>query len=524
MIKYLFIIALFSTRILAQISPGDLTNAHSGLEGMSNCTKCHEIGEKVLSSKCLDCHKEIKTLINSGRGYHSYSEVKKKECANCHNEHHGRNFRIINFKPENFDHNKTGFKLTGAHTLKDCKDCHQDKFITDSRYKKKNKTYFGLDIKCASCHEDFHQGTLGKECSGCHSTEKFKPAQSFDHNKAAFKLTGAHEKVECSKCHPKEVHNGKEFEKLKGLNFTNCSSCHTDVHKGAFGSDCKSCHSTSGFYIINQQAFDHNKTNFPLIGKHQKVKCNDCHKGTFKEKPKFSQCLDCHSDYHKGDFTKNNLTTDCKTCHSETGFTPSLFSIDDHNKNEFKIDGGHFAVACKQCHYKDEQWKFRNIGGECQSCHKNVHGNELSEKYLPGNKCEFCHQTSNWNKISFDHDRTEFVLLGKHQTVNCGNCHYRELNGIKEFKFVSLDTNCEQCHKDVHFGQFREDKNTDCSRCHTFNNWKAEKFDHTKAKFKSDGAHSKLECSKCHKTITDNVTPFVLYKIKDYKCSDCHSK
>jgi len=109
----------FSVRIIAQISPGDLTKAHADLEGISNCTKCHEIGEKVLSSKCLDCHKEIKSLVIANRGYHAYSEVKKRECASCHNEHHGRNFRIVNFNEDDFDHNKTGFKLTGAHYKKE---------------------------------------------------------------------------------------------------------------------------------------------------------------------------------------------------------------------------------------------------------------------------------------------------------------------------------------------------------------------------------------------------------------------
>lgn len=514
----------YSSFLFAQISPGDLTKAHADLEGMSNCTKCHEIGEKVLSSKCLDCHSEIKTLINSGKGFHSSAEVKKKECANCHNEHHGRNFRIINFNQDGFDHSKTGFKLTGAHSSKDCKDCHQSKFISSNKLKSKNKTFLGLSEQCSACHEDFHQGTLGKDCSGCHSTEKFKPALTFDHNKAAFKLTGAHEKVECAKCHPKEIRNGKEFEKLKGLNFSNCSSCHTDIHKGAFGADCKSCHSTSGFNVINQQSFNHSRTNFPLIGKHQKVKCNDCHKGAYKEKPHFANCTDCHSDYHKGEFVLNNNIKDCKNCHNESGFSPSLFSIEEHNKANFKIDGSHFAVACKQCHYKESRWKFRDLGGTCQDCHKNIHGSEISEKFLQGNKCESCHNTLNWKSIEFDHSRTEFALLGKHQKVNCSNCHYREVNSERIFKFVSLTADCEQCHQDVHFNQFVVNMKTDCSRCHGFDNWKAEKFDHSTAKFKSDGAHQKLECSKCHKKINDNTNSYVLYKIKDFKCSDCHSK
>ena len=106
------------------------------------------------------------------------------------------------------------------------------------------------------------KGTLGNECSNCHSTEKFKPAANFDHNKASFKLTGAHEKVECSKCHPTEKKNGKDFVKHKGLSFSKLFSCHNDVHKGAFGADCKSCHSVNGFNIINQQHLITIKQNF----------------------------------------------------------------------------------------------------------------------------------------------------------------------------------------------------------------------------------------------------------------------
>lgn len=514
---------LFPFPIFAQISPGDLTNAHANLEGMSNCTKCHEIGKKVLSSKCLDCHTEIKQFINANRGYHAYPEVKNRECASCHNEHHGRNFRIVNFNPDGFDHNKTGFKLTGAHYKKECKDCHQSKFISDGKLKKRNKTHLGLDQKCVSCHEDYHQNTLGKDCANCHLTEKFKPAQNFDHNKAAFKLAGAHKKVECSKCHPKEIKNGKEFAKLKGLSFGNCSSCHTDVHKGAFGPNCKSCHTVNGFNIFNQVAFDHSKTKFPLIGKHQKVKCNDCHKGAYKNKSVFAKCTDCHSDFHKGDFTKNSLITDCSTCHNEQGFSPALFTIEEHNK-KFKLEGSHLALPCSQCHYKENNWKFRNIGSKCQDCHKNVHGKEISEKFLPENKCESCHQVKNWITITFNHNSTEFALLGKHQSVKCSSCHYPEIDGKKEFRFVSLNKNCEQCHKDIHFGQFKVEGKSSCERCHTFNNWKPNSFDHSKAKFSTDGAHKKLECSKCHQKVIEKGNSFIIYKLKDFKCASCHFK
>ena len=71
------LLLLLSLSSLAQFSPGKLSTAHADLEGISNCTKCHDIGNKISEQKCLDCHKEIQTLISADRGYHAYSDVKK---------------------------------------------------------------------------------------------------------------------------------------------------------------------------------------------------------------------------------------------------------------------------------------------------------------------------------------------------------------------------------------------------------------------------------------------------------------
>ncbi|MDD2995319.1 MAG: hypothetical protein PHP99_03775, partial [Paludibacter sp.] len=58
------VILIFSGKFAySQISPGDLSEAHAHLEGLSNCTQCHTVGEKVTREKCLDCHKEIKSNI-----------------------------------------------------------------------------------------------------------------------------------------------------------------------------------------------------------------------------------------------------------------------------------------------------------------------------------------------------------------------------------------------------------------------------------------------------------------------------
>lgn len=528
MIKIFQIVLLlfFSTfPIYSQISPGELTNAHSNLEGLSNCTKCHEIGQKVLNSKCLSCHSEIQHLINNGKGYHSSSEVKNKNCWACHSEHHGRNFRIINFNPDNFNHSKSGFDLTGSHSKLKCNECHQSKFISDSKIKKRNKTYLGLSTNCNSCHQDHHNGSLGNNCETCHSTEKFSIVESFDHNKTAFKLVGAHEKVECGKCHPKETKDGQTTTKFKGLSFSNCAPCHSDPHKGAFGSDCKSCHSVKSFHLINESAFDHSKTNFPLIGEHKKVKCNDCHKGGDAIKPKFSKCIDCHQDYHKGQFIANNQQKDCSECHDVYGFSPSKFRIEDHKKLSFPLTGSHLAVPCQNCHRKGNEWQFKFTKIDCIACHNNVHGKELSEKYLPENKCDACHSTANWSTISFDHKGTQFELSGKHISTKCADCHYKaDSNGVKVFRFSSLNSDCINCHSDIHNNQFSVDGKTNCFSCHAFENWSAVNFDHNNTDFKLDGAHKKLDCSKCHPNVIENGKSFVKFKLEDFKCAFCHSK
>jgi hypothetical protein len=92
--KILFILGLIITSIVyvnAQISPGELSKAHAHLEGVSNCTQCHAVGNQVTREKCLACHKEIKDNIAANKGYHASKEEKGKKCAACHTDHHGRN-------------------------------------------------------------------------------------------------------------------------------------------------------------------------------------------------------------------------------------------------------------------------------------------------------------------------------------------------------------------------------------------------------------------------------------------------
>jgi nitrate/TMAO reductase-like tetraheme cytochrome c subunit len=490
---------------------------------MSNCTKCHELGEQVYNSKCLDCHSEIKSLINSSSGYHASLEVRGKNCWSCHSEHHGRNFRIINFNSNSFNHNNTGYKLTGKHSRAECSDCHKSEFIIDNDLKKRKGTYLGLNENCFSCHEDYHRKSLGDNCTACHSTESFKPAAKFDHSTSAFKLTGAHLQVDCLNCHKIEDKSGKKYQEFKNIPFQNCNSCHKDAHNGRFGLNCKSCHLTTSFAQINTSAFDHKKTNFPLIGKHKFVGCNSCHKNPTGYKMKFELCTDCHEDYHNEQFIINRLVQNCSDCHTEKGFRPSLFTIEMHNKTDFEIIGAHLATPCESCHYQQNKWTIKGTGIACIDCHNNIHENELDLEFMPDKNCTACHKTDGWSTITFDHSKTKFALNGVHNKISCGTCHRMSEVDNQRIIFSSLNKDCETCHNDIHLGQFKTDNTSDCSRCHSFNNWNPEKFYHNETDFSLEGAHTNVGCEKCHLQVEENGFSFTNYKIENFKCATCHT-
>lgn len=521
-IKYIVLVVI-SQNIYGQISPGELSNVHKNLEGMSNCTQCHILGEKIESKKCLTCHSEIKSLIKSGRGYHGSVDIKNKECSKCHGEHFGRDFEIIRFNEKEFDHSQTTFKLNGKHSEAECRECHKPEFIQIDSLKLKSKTFLGLKNDCQSCHEDYHKGTLSSvNCVDCHNTDAWRPAPKFLHDKSKFKLRGAHQNVDCEKCHVKEIINDKEFQKFTGLEFATCTNCHTDIHKGKFGTNCLKCHTIKTFRSVkNIKSFDHSQTNFKLIGKHENVACNKCHIKSITAKLNHKKCTNCHSDFHEGVFVANNTIQDCSDCHDEFSFTPSHYTIQKHNFSKFKLAGSHFAVPCNECHFVESKWKFRFKNNECETCHEDIHKSSLNyESGLIAN-CETCHTTEKWNRISFNHSKTEFELVGEHANISCSKCHFTDQK--LEHQFVEVSKNCKDCHSDIHAEQFMEKYKNNCAECHSPLSWVVENFNHSNTRFIIDGAHKDVQCVECHKVIKREGKNIIQYKFEDISCKNCHT-
>ena len=462
------------------LMPGKVTQAHAKYE--SECSLCHDRANRERQAAlCADCHKEVAADLAARTGFHGkMANAASSQCKSCHGDHQGRDADIVKLDKPGFDHRNTDFQLEGAHRGLACESCHAT-----------GKPFRKAPSGCADCHkdDDVHAGQMGAKCTTCHTTLTWTGGK-YDHDKAAFKLTGAHDKVECNACHLGGKYKGTPQR---------CAACHLpdDVHQGSRGDKCAECHTTETW---KSAKFDHGKeTGFALLGRHSGLDCGACHKqADFKDKlPR--TCVGCHKadDAHALRFGE-----DCKTCHGNDAWKPGPY---DHlAKHQFALEGAHADLDCHACHTADV--KKQKLGKDCAACHRasDPHGGAL------GLACDSCHGVQKWKQdIRFDHDLTDWPLMGMHSIVSCGQCH-----ASRAFKGAPKD--CIDCHRqnDVHKGGLGKD----CAACHTTNGWKSWDFDHARQTgFALSGAHAKAKCVDCHRQ------PAGLVKLAG-DCASCHRK
>jgi Class III cytochrome C family len=547
--------------VKAQIfSPGKLIEAHSDFDRIDACTNCHALGKRSVDpSKCLGCHTPLKTRIEYDSGFHA--TVKDQTCSNCHKDHFGRKFDTVRFDTTGFDHRDAGFDLVKGHADLTCSNCHDPRFIKapDVRQFKQEhgaleKTFMGLSQTCENCHEDdsphldqFSETT----CDNCHDESTWQRPIRFDHDKARFSLTGKHVDVSCSSCHVPDASALPDSVLLfRGLDFGTCQSCHEDPHENTMGTNCSSCHQTSGWSAIRgksfESRFDHSRTGFDLVGKHAALKCASCHdprsksddvrlrfagstRGKSYPRPESASCISCHTDAHNGEMTPETGILACESCHSEEGWVPSSFDVFRHaDETDFELTGAHLAVLCSSCHTKGEAehpGSFRIDSRTCRSCHRkdDPHSGQFDQVDGTPPNCETCHTTMSWDEASqiFDHSTSSFPLEGSHASLTCDSCHKKAEATVTQYR--NLPTECDTCHgkDDPHQDQFA---GALCSSCHDTRSFHLRDFDHNTTNFKLEGAHEDLACVSCHKSEESaNGDPFTRFRPLGTACSDCHS-
>lgn len=321
-------------------------------------------------------------------------------------------------------------------------------------------------------------------------------------------LIQGHEKYEtdCSNCHS---------DKGKSKQSSLCLKCHEDINadiaenKGFHGlsvdvdaRECFQCHSDHKGrdfkpVFLDRNHFNHENTNFTLIGEHKFTHCLECHEQgkTFREAP--SECASCHEQTNPH---AQNVTKECDQCHAPTDWKVADF---DHSSTQFPLKNKHADVACASCHINAT---FSEIKGDCVGCH------ELDDVHLGinGSDCKDCHTSESWGETTFSHDfDTDFKLKGQHAKVECEACH------TKPAFEVELSSECQTCHQkaDIHLGAY----GNNCSDCHSESRWQNAKFDHDTTLFSLKGEHAQIDCEQCHQVWRERISENTL-------CSDCHRK
>ena len=529
-------VVLAGTPAAAQISPGLLAKPHAQLEGALHCVNCHGGGGKEqMTVLCLQCHKEIAWLQQQHRGYHARQT--QQRCASCHPDHAGREFSLISWPehdPERFDHTLAGWPLDGRHRTIKCADCHKAAFRTGpaaglSPQPDAAPGWTGLESTCTACHTDVHRRSLSQRCLSCHNTEHWSPAPTFDHAKSDYPLTGKHRDVRCASCHKPAA--GDTVPVFKPVAHRDCAACHADPHHGRFAGPCGDCHVTTGFNVIDRGNFNHDRTRYPLRGEHVSVSCAKCHDvpGLKGKNPPFATCTACHADPHAGTATLAGAVVDCAACHTLDGFDVAGFTVEQHAKTLYPLEGRHQKVACVSCHVKNPPGvppaqlgsagiRMHPAFARCLDCHRDDHGGQLAGRTDNG-ECKACHVVAGWTPSTFTvaaHAGTRFRLEGRHNEIECGACHGAKRTGLAPFPrtatlgkanvlFHLNELDCVACHVDPHQGRFAASGahpvRGGCLGCHDARGYRPSTIDvaaHDAYGFKLEGAHRAVPCVGCH--------------------------
>ncbi|ACG73982.1 conserved hypothetical protein [Anaeromyxobacter sp. K] len=313
------------------------------------CEACHGPwpGEKarykgIAFARCTDCHADahVGQLARaapaggaaarpaSTNGAAAGAAADPRACDRCHGVDR---FLPARFEPE--DHDRTAYRLEGAHRAVACALCHPKDARLAAKVPARVREELGrhrrpvtvslaaLDLQrpsdCRSCHRDphgrqFEARTHAEGCTACHGLDSFRKVR-FDHARdARFPLTGKHERTACGSCHAPDAAGVVRWRGVPQA----CAGCHADAHAGQLaakgqGTDCARCHETAGWKapaplrFVHQQPF----TAFTLDGKHRALACEKCHPAVQVDgaavrryRPLPVKCQGCHADFHQGAF------------------------------------------------------------------------------------------------------------------------------------------------------------------------------------------------------------------------------
>jgi hypothetical protein len=321
----------------------------------ARCEACHTgfLFRDKAETACASCHRKDD----------KHKGTLGARCGDCHDEQ--------SWTRAKFDHAKTRFPLAGKHADAKCGLCHRN-----------STSFHDTPLDCLSCHrkDDKHKGRFGAKCETCHGDATWKRLRFVHDRDTKYPLRGAHRTTRCELCHVADLYRDKAP--------TECIGCHRkdDKHAGQLGRDCAACHVEDDWKRV--ASFDHDRTRFPLLGRHAGLDCRKCH-ATPAFKDAKSDCYSCH---RKDDRHHGGLGAKCDSCHNARDWR--AWDFNHGRRTRFALDGGHARIACEACHRPGAPGAPR-LAMACGSCHEkdDVHEGRF------GRACERCHETTKFSRI-----------------------------------------------------------------------------------------------------------------------------
>jgi nitrate/TMAO reductase-like tetraheme cytochrome c subunit len=480
-----------------------------------------------------------------------------------------------------FDHLKTGFPLTGAHTTVRCESCH-----TSGVFK-------GTPKDCRTCHSPGGKQSQNAvllpgnhipttlSCESCHGTQSFTSVK-FSHTtgiSAGQSCAACHDGVHaqgksathitttagCESCHKTAAWDGAK-PPHDGFNAsTNCASCHNG--SGATGkasghipvsANCFSCHAVSGWK--------------PTKWAHTQVAvkgvCSTCHSGSYPPadgKPgnhipyasltgvNVSNCDSCHtggySSWNPGKFHSNvTVSTQCATCHLSGAYGLTAKPSDTIHS---QVTGG-----CETCHSSTNSWTSSSSGAgikvdhstfnastNCASCHNGSTATGKASTHMPtfaAPTCFSCHGVTNWTTTKWAHSESLNKVTVKGVCSTCHSGSYPPADGkpadhIPYAGFsATASANCDSCHTSGTYTSWNPGKlhanfafSTGCASCHngSYNGPDPKPGNHIP--YASVTAAASAGCETCHKGSLSGFSSWATGKFHSSvttstQCASCH--
>ena len=475
------------------------------------CSNCHDSNNwsnnflHVVNDACESCH--MPDYENATNPNHSQLST---SCINCHTD-------ITTWGGAEFNHDETGFILSGSHQLADCEQCHSE-------------GNYNLPNSCEGCHNE-------NGIASSNSTQS-----NYDHSTHVINQ-------DCEKCH-NDLDWGNNLFLHSDFTGNDCEECHQPEYiesenpphgNGNINDNCSLCHVSTNEWAIDPFIHSLIQTSYELNGLHLIASCESCH-ASQQYNNTSQECESCHlQDYEQAENPNHQLyqypTQYCSNCHDSNNWSNNFL----HVVND----------ACESCHMPD----YENA--------TNPNHSQLSTS------CINCHtDITTWGGAEFNHDETGFILSGSHQLADCEQCHSEgnynlpnscegchNENGIASSNSTQsnydhsthvINQDCEKCHNDLDWGnnlflhsdftgndceechqpEYIESENPphgngnindNCSLCHvSTNEWAIDPFIHSliQTSYELNGLHLIASCESCHASQQYNNT--------SQECESCH--